>query len=551
MKLKLLFLSALLVFSTTASFSQITEFKANGWQINAGGGVDRILKTYNNGYFNPELGGLYGQLAGKKFWKMVGVGVNARYYTNGNTGLTNSAANLLISEGFSMVDQNVSNVQRLSLTAGPVINVPFLKNKFSWQLGVYGGYTYINGVGFNITNNSQTLLSDNGFPGDNYEPLAMATSILSLNIGKRWALGIEGHYNMLLSSKTNVNYLDLNTKNYQTKKYDFTSYGAGVSVTYKFGKSIPVLIPKVVNTPKVKDILVVVTDVETGLKLKNARVKLIESKGFFHNGVTDGNGEVIFSKMLADDYKIEAELNNVTTNVQNIALKDFDKDGELLKVGLEHSDPRFTLIGNTIEKHSNETVGGVYVILKNIRTGREEQILSNKNTGEFTFQLEAESNYSVFGRKDSFISEIEKMGTVGLKRSQNLYVKLKIALEETKVGKVIDLQNIYYKFDKADIDQVASRDLAKLLQYMKDNPKIKIEIDSHTDSRGTSVYNLQLSQKRAENVVNYLTENGIPFNRLVAKGHGELKLKNSCTDNVPCSEEEHAINRRTEFFVIE
>lgn len=89
-----------------------------------------------------------------------------------------------------------------------------------------------------------------------------------------------------------------------------------------------------------------------------------------------------------------------------------------------------------------------------------------------------------------------------------------------------------------------------LLKLMKDKPGLRIEIMSHTDSRGNDSYNLSLSQQRAQSVVNYLVENGISRNRLVAKGYGETRLKNRCANGVDCSEADHQANRRTEFRIL-
>lgn len=91
---------------------------------------------------------------------------------------------------------------------------------------------------------------------------------------------------------------------------------------------------------------------------------------------------------------------------------------------------------------------------------------------------------------------------------------------------------------------------SKLLKLMKDKPNIRVEIASHTDSRGANEANQSLSQARAESVVNYLVGRGIQRSRLVARGYGETKLKNRCADGVECSENEHSKNRRTEFRVL-
>ncbi|MCB0649635.1 MAG: OmpA family protein [Saprospiraceae bacterium] len=90
----------------------------------------------------------------------------------------------------------------------------------------------------------------------------------------------------------------------------------------------------------------------------------------------------------------------------------------------------------------------------------------------------------------------------------------------------------------------------KLLKLMVDNPGTKIELNAHTDSRGSAASNKDLSERRAKSVVNYLISKGISPDRLVSKGYGEERLKNNCSDGVECTEAQHAINRRVEFRVL-
>ncbi|WP_306353820.1 OmpA family protein, partial [Flavobacterium sp. '19STA2R22 D10 B1'] len=82
-------------------------------------------------------------------------------------------------------------------------------------------------------------------------------------------------------------------------------------------------------------------------------------------------------------------------------------------------------------------------------------------------------------------------------------------------------------------------------------PKMKIDIRSHTDSRATASYNEKLSSRRAKSTMEYMIKNGIDKSRLTAKGYGESQLVNKCSDGVPCSEEEHQANRRSEFIITE
>ena len=139
---------------------------------------------------------------------------------------------------------------------------------------------------------------------------------------------------------------------------------------------------------------------------------------------------------------------------------------------------------------------------------------------------------------------------MGKKQSENMFVKLKMELERIVVNKPIVLENIYYDLDKHDIRPDAAAGLDKLVSILNDNPGISIELSSHTDSRADDHYNDILSQKRAEAAVNYIIAHGISSSRITAKGYGERQLINRCANDVPCTEEEHQQNRRTEFKVV-
>lgn len=114
----------------------------------------------------------------------------------------------------------------------------------------------------------------------------------------------------------------------------------------------------------------------------------------------------------------------------------------------------------------------------------------------------------------------------------------------------IRLEHIYYDFNKSYIRDDAKSSLNKVVEIMNNNPDIVVEIGSHTDARASTRYNDKLSQRRAQEAVDYLVTQGISRSRLVAKGYGESQLVNNCANDVECSEEQHQENRRTEFTVI-
>jgi outer membrane protein OmpA-like peptidoglycan-associated protein len=170
--------------------------------------------------------------------------------------------------------------------------------------------------------------------------------------------------------------------------------------------------------------------------------------------------------------------------------------------------------------------------------------------------LEVDSNYTYYvkaEKKGYFVAsnsfEINKMKFEEEQLSPFLFKRKYSAtmnLDKIVVGKEIVLKNIFYDYNKADIREDAEPDLQMLIEFLKKNPKVEIELGSHTDSRGNDDYNLRLSQARAKNAVDYLIANGIEKERVKAVGYGESKpiIVNAQT------EEEHQINRRTEFTIV-
>lgn len=179
---------------------------------------------------------------------------------------------------------------------------------------------------------------------------------------------------------------------------------------------------------------------------------------------------------------------------------------------------------------------------------------SNQN-GRVRFTLEPQSNYTIIASKGGYFSKSVPYSTLGktpdpatlIQDVTNINLDTTIVLDQLILEKSIVLENIYYDLDKAEIREDAAVELNKLVQILKDNPAIRIELSSHTDARSSDAYNLDLSQRRAESAVNYMVSQGIAADRLVAKGYGETQL---IIENAQ-TEEEHQVNRRTEFKVIE
>ena len=208
----------------------------------------------------------------------------------------------------------------------------------------------------------------------------------------------------------------------------------------------------------------------------------------------------------------------------------------------------FTIDGLVVEKDSDKPVGGVNVELTNKLTGNKE-IATTGDDGTFTFKLTPEAEFTMVGTKDHFFSQTVDLSTVDKHASESMLVRLRMEVEPVVVEKIYAVPNIYYDYNKADIRSDAAKQLDSLASVLEMNPTIKIELMSHTDCRGTSDYNMKLSQRRADAAVKYLAKKGIDKTRMTSQGYGETKLTNECSDGAACSEAEHQANRRTEFKV--
>ncbi|RUT71455.1 OmpA family protein [Flavobacterium cupreum] len=116
----------------------------------------------------------------------------------------------------------------------------------------------------------------------------------------------------------------------------------------------------------------------------------------------------------------------------------------------------------------------------------------------------------------------------------------------------VDVNPIYFDYDKYDITPLAIEELTKVVFIMQKFPNIRIKIESHTDSRGKDAYNLKLSDNRAKSTRDYIISQGIDASRIEsAIGYGETRLMNKCKNGVKCTEAEHLLNRRSDFIIIQ
>ena len=212
-------------------------------------------------------------------------------------------------------------------------------------------------------------------------------------------------------------------------------------------------------------------------------------------------------------------IENIVTNEKGkFTFKSLDADKNYL-FNIDDSDPRFT---NVTKVYVADSRGRIY-----------REIKRNSNS-KFQFDL-LDTDKSAMG---GYSIDDPWLEVLNMKNKQ-------------KQESITIIESLYYSYGDYKIDTAGQNMLDKLITVLNSNVRLTIEISSHTDSRSSDVFNLTLSQKRAKTAVDYLIFKGINKNRLKAVGYGETRLLNNCKNDAPCTEEEHAKNRRTEFKIVE
>jgi outer membrane protein OmpA-like peptidoglycan-associated protein len=179
-------------------------------------------------------------------------------------------------------------------------------------------------------------------------------------------------------------------------------------------------------------------------------------------------------------------------------------------------------------------------------------LLPSGNDGSFSFEAKSDTKYKIVVIAPGYLKEETEIKTVNDTDVDPLEMSVSLAQELRVVDEkiMININTIYFDFDKWNIRPEAAKELDKVIAVMKEHPSMMIEGGSHTDSRAREAYNQKLSEKRARSTVDYIVTGGIDRSRIASKGYGEMQLVNNCSSFVKCSREEHQLNRRTEFVIV-
>jgi outer membrane protein OmpA-like peptidoglycan-associated protein len=209
------------------------------------------------------------------------------------------------------------------------------------------------------------------------------------------------------------------------------------------------------------------------------------------------------------------------------------------------------------DKNSKELLGGSLLTLFD----ESDTVIQDTIVGDnayYIFKIEPNKKYKVRGTRKAYIPQDIEFSTDSKGKVQhNIYLSLESfadaeeRVKENEKGDVqVELEKIYFDFDKSNIREDAATTLNVLVDLMKKYPTMEVEVSAHTDARGPDQYNLELSKRRAASTLEYLVSQGIDRSRLKSIGYGEMQPLNDCIKEGICDDEQYDINRRCEFTIL-
>lgn len=229
----------------------------------------------------------------------------------------------------------------------------------------------------------------------------------------------------------------------------------------------------------------------------------------------------------------------------------FEQTAELIKECLQ------SLAGEVRDNDTQDLISDAKVVLMDADNNVLQETKSDRN-GTFTFEaIECSTAYAIRASKEGMINSEKTFSTTDeydVTSKKIIYLAPEKEIDIMEVGQdlgvLLNLNPIYFDLGKSIIRTDAAIELLKIITAMRENPEIKIDVRSHTDSRSSDAFNMKLSDSRAKSTVEFIIATGIDKNRITGSGYGESQLLNRCSNGVRCSETEHKLNRRSEFIIV-
>ncbi|MEQ1745150.1 MAG: OmpA family protein [Saprospiraceae bacterium] len=556
--------------SPTLLDAQKTDY-SSGYHFSARVGLD--FPSYLG--FSPYVKYRSGWSAGISadyYWDWIGLGADFDYLSNSTKNMYPMEDLVLFgNEPFVDFYLEENQIDRYFFGAGLSLKYQFSAD-FSAELKVRGGVSSISGgytmlVGEPLVSSPGLLNYHGGFKHDKNDVVPAGklqlelkyffSELVGINFGAYYlrqyqvpevydpTMGVYAGYHPFehTGGVNSIETPDFNPA-FDPCQCDYASWGISAGITVR--------IPESRSTGGEDhpsgNLRVIARDTRTGQVLPETNVVLRNAQGTeIASGTTDGSGKVVFLRQPKDYYDIQGQLYDKRLRGNSVQREEFN-NGTTVEKEIWYDDPSFILKGQVVKCNTNLSLPRVSVVLKNLGAAEEKRTNTN-SAGEYIFHLNGNNDFQIHASKGLYLSQIERLSTRGYDRDATLFIKLEICMEELGCDAI---RHVYYEYDRSELDSDAKDKLDIVAQFLRDNPRLKAEIQGHADIRGTHEHDDKLSRDRAESAKRYLATQGIAEGRLVAKGFGKRFPLEKCDSNCKINEDHdhHRKNRRTDVKII-
>ncbi len=302
--------------------------------------------------------------------------------------------------------------------------------------------------------------------------------------------------------------------------------------------------------------------------MSDDNILYFSSTGHAGYGNLDVFATKIFDNTVSEPLNLEAPINSLKDDFAYIIKEEVQKGyfssnrengkGDDDVYAFSEDDELFieciqTIAGVVKDKETQELMPGTIVQIFDEEGNQLQITAATEDAAAYSFKVPCNTKFKLVVAKEGYLKLETPVKTINDLDAPDINEDLEMSQEFILVGDelLVNINVIYFDLDKYTIRPDAAAELDKVVEVMAKYPELKIVASSHTDSRGTEDYNMNLSERRAGSSFDYIVSKGIDASRITTQGFGKSQMVNDCGEDKNCTEDEHQLNRRTNFKVVE
>ena len=295
-----------------------------------------------------------------------------------------------------------------------------------------------------------------------------------------------------------------------------------------------------------------VTNKKTGQSLGDVLVNLYHNLQLVESQLIRKDSSFNFEAKCSNTYRIIAKKEKFTNEIMNFKTGSNNNFQQTKILKLQPINCKQIVSGSVLDKDTENPL--TYSKIKIFKNNKLIDSLLTDINGKYNYEIDCNNTFRLSVSLNNYnndVAIIKTSNSINKNITKNFHLESNIEFVILREQKMVNVKPINFDLNESSMRNDSHTELDKIVNILMKYPTIKLEINSHTDSRAPDKLNLNLSNNRVKSIINYIISKGVNSDRITGQGYGETLLLNKCSNGVKCSENEHQLNRRTEFIVID